>query len=130
MITDLNIEKPASLIGIGEHASVVFTKDAITIARDEPVDHIPQGPWYYFACGCRRAPETSELAAGAQDRIGALQHALVRLFVVFHDVQRVEIFRIDAVTLQDSRCEVALQRCKLQTAMLVVFEQKLDQTIA
>src|SRR5215470_1721114 len=42
IVKDLNIEKPASLTGIGEHTTVVFTKHAITIARDETVDQFAQ----------------------------------------------------------------------------------------
>src|SRR5690349_24290522 len=125
MMADLNIEKPASLIGIGEHTSVVFTKDAITIARNETIDHIAQCARNHAGHGSKDTPNTTELARGAQHRIGALQHAPVRQFVVFDHVQRVEIFRIDAVTLQDFRGEVALQRCETQPALFVVLEQKL-----
>jgi hypothetical protein len=45
MMADLNIEKPTPLTGFGEHADVVLTKDAITIARDEAVNRIAQRSW-------------------------------------------------------------------------------------
>src|SRR5215213_5969869 len=40
MVVDLDIEKPTSLIGFGQHAGVVFTEDAITILSDEPINHV------------------------------------------------------------------------------------------
>ena len=46
MKADLNIEKPASLIGIREHATVVFAEDAITIPGDKTVNQITQRAWY------------------------------------------------------------------------------------
>src|ERR1043166_4614471 len=49
IINDLKIEKPASLIGIGEHTTVVFTEHSITIARDEPVNKIAERAWDEFS---------------------------------------------------------------------------------
>ena len=40
MNTDLNIEKSVPLFWVGQHAGVVFAKDAITILGDEAVDDI------------------------------------------------------------------------------------------
>jgi len=40
MKTDLNIEKSVPLVWVGEHAGVVFAKDAITILSYKSVDDI------------------------------------------------------------------------------------------
>ena len=37
-----HIKKPVPLIRIRQHAGVVFSKDVITIARDEAIDNISQ----------------------------------------------------------------------------------------
>jgi len=48
MSTDLNIEKSAPLFRVGEHAGVVFAKDAITVSSDEAIDNIAKRSWNDF----------------------------------------------------------------------------------
>src|SRR6185295_14973508 len=73
---------------------------------------------------------TTQLASGSQDSIRSLQHSLIRLLVVLHDMQCVQIFRIETVPAQDLLSEVTLQRRETKAATLVVLEQKLDQCVA
>ena len=73
---------------------------------------------------------SAQLTSRAQDRIRALQQSLIGLFIVLDNVQRVQIFRIEAVPSQDLLSKVALKRRKAQPSFLIVPQQKLDQGVA
>ena len=62
------------------------------------------------------------VAPGTQDRVGPLQHALIRLIVILDDVDGVEILWVNAMPAQHLRREVALQRRKAQTAIAIVLQ--------
>src|SRR5215217_7947240 len=69
LFPELNIEKPTSLIGIGEHTGFVLTKHAIAISSDEAVKQIAKRAWQDFCRHCQHRPTTPQLATNSQNRI-------------------------------------------------------------
>lgn len=130
MSTDLNIKESAPLIGVRQHAGFEFTEDAITMACNDAVKRIQKRTWYDRRHGCQYGPGTTQLAAGSQHCIGALEYTLIRTLIVLHKMKRVEIFRVKTMPAQYLLGEVTLQRCKPQAPALIMPEQKLDQSIA
>ena len=50
--------------------------------------------------------------------------------VVPDNIYRIEVVRIQAVTLQQAVRKFALQRCKSKTIVSITFQKKLDKMIA
>jgi hypothetical protein len=67
---------------------------------------------------------------GSYNGIGTLQYSLILLLIVFYQVERVEVFRVQAMSLQNLLGEVTLQRRKPQVSTLIMPQQELDQPIA
>jgi hypothetical protein len=114
---------------IGKQAGFVYSENAIPIARDKVVRDIPHWSWYH-ASDTSHFPDAVKLRQQVQNRIRASEQTLGRLAVVNHNVHRVEVLCVCAMTLQQILREAALQRSKPQPVMFVALEQKLVQPIA
>lgn len=96
------------MLWIGKHASVVFAKDSIPVPSDETIDEIAQYSRDDFGYDCEWRPKAAQLSSGAENCVRSLQYALIRLFIILHDVQRVEILSINSMSAQNPRGEIAL----------------------
>ena len=68
----LNIEKPASLIGIGEHTCFVLTEHTVTVLGDIAVSNIAQSTRDDLNYRRQNTPMTAQLATGSQDGVRSL----------------------------------------------------------
>ena len=111
-----------------QHARFVFAENAIAIARHNLIDRIPKSSRQQTTC-LRQTPNTTELGQHVKNRIRARQQSFIALVVVFHDIDRVEVVRVYAVTRHQALRKFALQRRKPETIALISFQQELNETV-
>ena len=77
----------------------------------------------------RELPDSIQLRQQVKHRIRAKQERFIGLPVVSHDIDSVEVVRIQIVALQQAVRKFALQRGKSKTIVRITFEKKLDEMI-
>ena len=106
----------------------MLAENTIAIARHNLVNHFSK-PARQHAPDSRPAPDTAELFQHVEDCVRARKQIFSGLVMVFHDVNRVEVVRVHAMSRQQRTRKFALQRRKPETIALISLEQKLNETI-
>src|SRR5579864_487880 len=127
---DLDVEKAAAIFGTGQLAAFVATENAVAGTSDEiirPVAKPLRQPADENACW---TPDSAQARQDEYDRIGTWTQRFVRLVVVHHHVDRVEVTSGGAVAGQNTFSEGALQRGKAKQSFRIVAQDELVRAIA
>ncbi len=90
------------------HADLRLSEDAIAIAGNEIVDSIPHPAWQHSA-NASNAPNAAKFLQETKYRVGPREQVLINCFVIPHDINRIEILSVCAMTLQKVFRKLALQ---------------------
>ncbi len=107
----------------------MLTKNAIAVARDDLINPISERSRQH-ARNSTQTPNPSELRHHVKDRVGTREQRFVGLSVVLHDIHRVQILWVNAVTNEQLGSEFTLQRCKTNAIPGVPLKQELNEVVA
>jgi hypothetical protein len=126
----LHVQELVTISFLGQQALVVFSEDAVAIARNESVTPVPKPLRQDRQRDSEATPEISEVGEDGDDRVRPGSELFARLLVIQHRVHGVEIFWVGRMPRQDGFREGALQGCELKAIVGIALKYKLDEPIA
>jgi hypothetical protein len=102
----LHIEKSVPIFRVWQWAALIFPEDAVAVTGHYTISPVAQPFRKNAHCGRDDAPKASQFTQYGNHNIGTSGESFARFL---HDVHRVEVMGIEAVTLQDAGSVDALQ---------------------
>ena len=127
---ELLVEKLMAVFFLGKRAAVILSESAIAIARDRVVSPVAKRPRHQSQESFQRRPDAANFLQDDKPSVGARYQPLVRLSVVKHDVDGIQILRGNAVMPQKVDSKIALQGCKAKAVARIALEDETYEAIA
>ena len=119
----LGIQKPVPVSFFWKRAAIVFSEDAVAAMGNDVVSPVAQRFGQGSQKKGQRAPESSQSSQHGDDGIRTGSEALAG----FYEIHRIQIIGIEAMPLQDSGGEVALQRGETEVPAGIALQDELNQ---